>query len=305
MMIHIPRPLGTLKFLGAWLVPWRPAFGVRAAGSNLAFFVHHRDTIGRHIAKYGTHEPLVTRWMAEFLSAAPRGIAIDIGANLGWHAVHAARHPNVETLVAFEPDPFNAWLLERNLAENGIENVIVENRAVGAAPGVAKLHRYKGANYGRHSIAADHGYGSRSVPVTDLDGALAALGLAGRPVSLIKIDVEGYEPAVVEGASGTLGRTDALIVEYSPDLSRAGGLSTNDMMQRLQAAGFAPFVLLPDSGTTRTDAGELARLDGNTDVIWVKSARLGALAHGMNERSRGSMSLLDIAEKNKRVVKAL
>jgi FkbM family methyltransferase len=119
--------------------------------------------------------------MAEFLSAAPRGIAIDIGANLGWHAVHAARHPNVETLVAFEPDPFNAWLLERNLAENGIENVIVENRAVGAAPGVAKLHRYKGANYGRHSIAADHGYGSRSVPVTDLDGLeSAAEGLVER-----------------------------------------------------------------------------------------------------------------------------
>jgi FkbM family methyltransferase len=270
-MIHLPRPLGTLKFLGAWLVPWRPAFCVRAAGSDLAFFVHHRDTIGRHIAKYGTHEPLVTRWMAEFLNAAPRGIAIDIGANLGWHAVHAARHPNVETLVAFEPDPFNAWLLERNLSQNGIENVIVENRAVGATPGAAKLHRYKGANYGRHSIAADHGYGSRTVPVTDLDGALAALDFA--------------------------------VVEYSPDLSRAGGLSTDDMMQRLQSAGFAPFVLLPDGGTTRTDAGELARLAGSTDVIWVKTARLTALARGMNERGRGSMSLLDIAEANKRVVK--
>jgi FkbM family methyltransferase len=302
-MIHLPRPFGTLKFLGAWLVPWRPAFCVRAAGSDLAFFVHHRDTIGRHIAKYGTHEPLVTRWMAEFLNAAPRGIAIDIGANLGWHAVHAARHPNVETLVAFEPDPFNAWLLERNLSENGIENVIVENRAVGATPGVAKLHRYKGANYGRHSIAADHGYGSRTVPVTDLDGALAALDFADRPVSLIKIDVEGYEPAVIGGASKTLDRTDALIVEYSPDLSRAGGLSTDDMMQRLQSAGFAPFVLLPDGGTTRTDAGELARLAGSTDVIWVKTARLTALARGMNERGRGSMSLLDIAEANKRVVK--
>ena len=304
-MIHIPRPLGTLQFLGAWLVPWRPAFGVRAAGSNLAFFAHHRDTIGRHIAKYGTHEPLVTQWMAEFLSAAPRGIAIDIGANLGWHAVHAARHPNVETLVAFEPDPFNAWLLERNLAENGVENVIVENRAVGATPGVAKLHRYKGANYGRHSIAADHGYGSRSVPVTDLDGALAALGLADRPVSLIKIDVEGYEPAVIDGATKTLGRTDALIIEYSPDLSRAGGLSTNDTMQRLQTAGFEPFLLMPGGGTARTSAGELASLQGSTDVIWVKSARFDALIPGMHMRSRGLMSLLDIAEANKRVVKPL
>ena len=304
-MIHIPRPVGTLQFLGAWLVPWRPAFRVRAAQSNLAFFVHHRDTIGRHIAKYGTHEPLVTRWIADFLNAAPRGIAIDIGANLGWHALHAARHPHVEILVAFEPDPFNAWLLERNVAENNIENVIVDTRAVGAAPGVARMHRYKSANYGRHSIAADHGYGARTVPVTDLDGALVALGLADRPVSLIKIDVEGYEPAVIEGAGKTLDRTDALIVEYSPDLSRIGKLSTDRMMQQLQAAGFTPFVLLPDGGTARTDVGQLTGLFGSADVIWVKNARLAALARGMNERSQGSMSLLDIAEANKGVVKPL
>jgi FkbM family methyltransferase len=189
---------------------------VRAAQSGLAFHVHHRDTIGRHIAKYGTHERLVTRWMAELLGAARRGIVVDIGANLGWHALHAARHPNVEMVVAFEPDPFNSWLLERNLAENQIGNVIVECRAVGAAPGMARLHRYKSANYGRHSLAADYGHGSRPVPVTDLDGALAALGLAGQRVALIKIDVEGYEPAVVAGANETLTRIDAVILESRP-----------------------------------------------------------------------------------------
>src|SRR3569832_1808131 len=82
----LPRPLGTLRFVAAWLVPWRPAFRTTAAQSKLKFHAHHRDASGRHIAKYGTHEPLVTRWMAEFLGAAPRGIVIDIGANLGWHA---------------------------------------------------------------------------------------------------------------------------------------------------------------------------------------------------------------------------
>ena len=57
---------------------------------------------------------------------------IDVGANLGWHAVHAAQHPSVEIVMAFEPDPFNAWLLDRNLTANGIENAIVSNAAVGA-----------------------------------------------------------------------------------------------------------------------------------------------------------------------------
>jgi FkbM family methyltransferase len=262
--------------------------------------VHHRDTIGRHIAKYGTHEPLVTRWMAEFLRVAGRGLMIDIGANLGWHTLHAAQTAGM--VVAFEPDPFNAWLLERNLVANGINNVVVETRAVGAAPGMATLYRYKTANRGRHSLAVDHGHGSRSVSVTDLDGALKGLGLAGRDVALIKIDVEGYEPAVIEGAKDTLTRSAAIILEYSPDLSRAGGLSTAGMHAQLAAANFAPFVLRARGGTSRTTVDELNAFVGSLDVIWVRAERQAALAHGMNERERDGLSLVAIAEQNKQIM---
>ena len=303
--LALPRPLETLMFLSAWLVPWRPAFRTHASESKLAFFVHHRDTIGRHIAKYGTHEPLVTRWMAEFLSAGRRGIVVDVGANLGWHALHAARQRNVEAVIAFEPDPFNCWLLERNLAENEIDKVIVDSRAVGAAPGIAKLYRYKSSNYGRHSLAADHGHGSRSVPLTDLDGALSGLGFGDRPVALIKIDVEGYEPEVIAGAQRTLERADAVILEHSPDMSSSGGLSAEDTSVRLQSWGFTPFVLCATGGTIRTNLEELRRLNGSLDVIWVRTERLPELARGMNERERGSLPLQVIAEQNKRVVKPI
>lgn len=303
--LRLPRPLGTLTFLAAWLVPWRPAYRIRAAHSGLSFFVHRRDTIGRHIAKYGTHEPLVTRWMAEYLDAARRGIVVDVGANIGWHAVHAARHPHVEAVVAFEPDPFNAWLLDRNLSENSIDNVIVDSRAAGAAPGLARLFRYKSANGGRHSLAADHGHGSRSVPVVDLDSALADIGFGDRTVALIKIDVEGYEPAVIAGAGKTLERTDAVILEYSPELSQAGGLSVSGMVARLHALNFTPFVMLAAGGTVRTDPGELESLSGSLDVIWVRTGRLPELARGMNEQPRGTLTIQAIAEQNMRIVKAI
>lgn len=303
--LPLPRPLGTLRFLAAWLVPWRPAFRVRAARSKLAFFVHHRDTIGRHIAKYGTHEPLLTHWLAGFLNVARHGIVVDIGANLGWHALHAALNPNVETVVAFEPDPFNAWLLERNLAENRIDKVIVDGRAVGDKAGVARLYRYKSSNFGRHSLLADYGHGSRAVPRTDLDSALDALGMGDRPVAVIKIDVEGYEPAVIAGARKTLERTDAVIVEYSPDLSRAGGLSTDDMLARLQSWGFAPFVLGSSGGTMRTNIEELRRFTGSLDLIFVRTDRVAQLAAGINERERGPLSLQTIAEENMRVMKPI
>jgi len=69
---------------------------------------------------------------------------IDVGANIGWHAIHAAMHDEVETIVAFEPDAFNAWLLDRNLAVNAIDKVIVQTCAVGTQRGVIRLYRYKG-----------------------------------------------------------------------------------------------------------------------------------------------------------------
>jgi FkbM family methyltransferase len=274
-MVRFPRPAGTLSFLLAWLVPWRPAFRARAAGSNLSFYAHRRDGIGRHIAKYGAHEPLLTQWIARHLATSAHGIVVDVGANLGWHALHAAQHEAVDTVVAFEPDSFNAWLLDRNLTLNGIEKVIVCAAAVGAQCGSARLHRYKGSNRGRHSILANYGLGSRRIPMSDLDSALAALGLSDQRILVLKIDVEGYEPAVIEGAQRTLSRTDVAIVEHSPDLSRTGGLSADTMLDRLQACGLIPHRLTRGGGVEKLAIGDLRQLVGQMDVIWIRAGEAG------------------------------
>jgi FkbM family methyltransferase len=305
-MLNIPRPIGTFAFLMAWLIPWKSVFRVRAGAQKLVFFAHRRDTIGRHIAKYGTHEPLLTKWLADYLEAAPAALVVDVGANIGWHALHAAQHNNVEAVVAFEPDTFNAWLLERNLAANEIDKVIVNACAVGREAGVARLFRYKSSNFGRHSIVNDYGYGGRAVPITDLDGALERLGFGERAISVIKIDVEGYEPAVLAGAHKTLERTEAVIVEYSPDLSSGGGLSAEVMLDQLSRAGFVPFLMRHDGGTVRIGAENLQRLDGTIDVIWARPDRwTSEVARAMKQRTRDKLSLLEIAEQNKRVKKPI
>jgi FkbM family methyltransferase len=269
-MIRIPRPIGTLTFLLAWLVPWRPAFRVRAEPSKLSFFVHRRDAAGRHIAKYGHHESLLTQWMSDYLSHSSQGIFVDVGANLGWHVAHAAQKEAVETVVAFEPDPFNAWLLDRNLSLNRVGKAVVSNCAVGAQCGVVTLHRYKSSNYGRHSVLTDYGNESRSVPVTDLDSALDGIGLADRRVLILKIDVEGYEPAVIAGAKQTLARTDVVILEYSPDLSRSGGLSVDAMLDGLHVAGFVPHTLAADGRVAAVAFGDLRKIEGQVDLIWFR-----------------------------------
>ena len=163
-------------------------------------------------------------------------------------------------------------MLDRNLTANGIENAIVSNAAVGARSSNIRLHRYKSSNYGCHSLLTDYGYGSCMVPIVDLDSALHQLGLADRPVSVLKIDVEGYEPAVIAGATKTLERTGAVILEYSPDLSSTGGLAGHDMLDSLFNAGFQPFALDEQGRAVPVSAGELRSFNGQMDLVMIKTA---------------------------------
>jgi FkbM family methyltransferase len=247
------------------------------------------------------HEPLLTQWIAEFLDLGADALVIDVGANLGWHAVHAAKHSNVETVVAFEPDRFNAWLLERNVAANGLRNVILDSRCVGARPGIARLYRYKSSNAGRHSLTADYGFGSSLMTMTDLDGALEDLGLGCRPVGLMKIDVEGYEPAVIAGASRTLERTTAVVLEHSPDWSDSGGISASDGLRRLSELNFVPFVLMSTGGIARTDFAALFEFKGSLDIIFLHAARMHELSPALRESIGMAPPLREVAERNKRM----
>jgi FkbM family methyltransferase len=272
--MRIPRFSGTMAFLFACVTPWRWAFRVKSYPSKLSFYVHRKDVNGRHIAKYGAREPLLTAWMCDYLnSSQSKGIFVDVGANLGWHAIHAARCAAVKRVVAFEPDAFNTWLLDRNLSLNDIENVVVFNCAIGAAAGTAHLHRYKPSNLGRHSLLAQYGFGSRIVPILTLDGALDAIGLRESHVLILKIDVEGYEPAVIAGAARTLARTDVVVSEWSPSLSRSGGLSIVEMLNQLTDFGFMPHMLSSEGKINPVGPSELVDVDDQVDVIWIKANR--------------------------------
>jgi hypothetical protein len=119
---------------------------------------------------------------------------------------------------------------------------------------------------------ANYGFGSRLVPLVDLDSALAQLGLAEQPVNILKIDVEGYEPAVIAGATKTLERTAAVILEYSPDLSRAGGLSGPEMVDRLLSAGFHSFALDEQGAAIPVSIEKLRSFEGQMDLVMIKPA---------------------------------
>jgi hypothetical protein len=146
-----------------------------------------------------------------------------------------------------------------------VTKAIVSVSAVGAESGLTRVYRYRNTNYGRPTLLADHGYGSTEVPLTNLDSALDKFGLGKARVLVLKIDVEGYEPAVIVGAARTLTRTDAVVLEYSADLGNVAA-----MIERLAAAGFTPHRFGDGCDVVPIPVGELRAVEGQMDVIWLR-----------------------------------
>src|SRR5262249_53151407 len=97
-------------------------------------------------------------------------------------------------------------------------------------------------------------------------------GFEDRPIHILKIDVEGCEPGVIAGAKRALARTAVVISEFSPTLSRAGGLSPEEMLASLDAAGFKPFGLGLRTALNRLQLEPLRQSQGQRDIIWMKAS---------------------------------
>jgi len=184
-----------------WLVRRLAAGRVRtkyAAGAVVAVDPH--DYVGWAIFKTGAYEPQ-TLGLALRLMAAEPGLFVDVGAHFGWYtcAVAVLAGTNV---IAIEADAENCAALRANLALNRFQNVAVCNTAVGPEPALLALSRRSVGNSGTVTVAANPAAGGGSqnwVASVTLENLLNELVRpAARPV-VLKIDVEGFEPAALAG----------------------------------------------------------------------------------------------------------
>ena len=174
----------------------------------------------------------------------PAGVVLDVGANAGSFAVTIGRTRPGATVHAFEPVPRTFDILKANLARNGVANVRAHNSAVGNTAGAVVM---TGAVTGSavNYVLVGGGQGV-TVPCAVLDQFLADHGID--TVDFLKIDVEGYEPKVLQGLSGTLaaGRVRRLLIEVIPALLRRQGASVEAVVAALHPHGYRLFALAPD-----------------------------------------------------------
>lgn len=155
----------------------------------------------------GTSEPEEQRWLAEHVSAGDVGY--DIGANIGFHTLVLANLVGSRGRVfSFEPLPANAAQLRRNVALNGLGNVVVVEAAVSSVDGVVPFDA-SGADRERGRIVES---AAMTVESLSLDLWIARTGVPAP--NAMKIDVEGAELDVLAGARETIRRSlPALLVE--------------------------------------------------------------------------------------------
>jgi FkbM family methyltransferase len=160
---------------------------------------HTNDTyIGRSLDLYGEFSEGETEIFQQLLR--PGMTVVDAGANIGAHTLYFARAVGqTGRVLAFEPQRVLYQMLCGNIALNGLRNVRAENAALGAEAGtllVPQLDYTKGGNFGGVPLGEwKHG---EEIPVRTLDSYVLS------SCHLIKIDVEGMERVVLEGAADVL-----------------------------------------------------------------------------------------------------
>jgi len=196
--------------------------------------------IGLNIVR-GTYEQDEIAFVQRRLK--PGDVVVDAGAHIGFFTMQMASLVGPGGRVyAFEPCDTNAELLERSIRENHFEDRIVFQRAaLGAASGAAVLTfavetlNTGGAYLLRDGTAALAGNVARKVAVVALDEAHLA-----RPVRFIKLDVEGAEPLVLEGAERILARDRPLILSelHPAQLQRASGIGVDEYLALIRGMGY-------------------------------------------------------------------
>jgi len=197
-----------------------------------------KDIIQRGIYN-GTYEVEETHWVQTVLH---RGMTfVDVGANVGYYTwLAVSRIGKAGRSIACEPSPAAFERLQTIAAANRMMNVRCVNSALGSQDGTLVLH-VPPESYGNHNpsvISYCDGMTAVSVPMTTLDALLTHEGID--TVDLLKLDVEGYELSVLQGAADSIraGRIRMVLCEFYGDMLERAGTSAEALERWFRDNGF-------------------------------------------------------------------
>ena len=175
----------------------------------------------------------------------PGDTFLDIGANVGWVTEKASWLVGSRGEVhSFEPSPSTVCYLRRRVSSLGLKNVIVNQFALGKTPGVAVLHEFS-ENFGGSSSLAlgantapgQHLAAETPIEIQTLDAYVKSRAIDN--IRMMKIDVQGAEMQVLQGASELFSdQHPILFVEIEQGASVAFGYTAKDLLETIIGLGY-------------------------------------------------------------------
>jgi FkbM family methyltransferase len=184
---------------------------------------------------FDLYEPAKMAAVRHFLK--PGMTFVDVGGNKGDFALLAARITGRSgTVLCFEPEPENCHWIRKSIELNGYENINLNEIALSDRDGTAQL--YLGRKSGWHTLLSGQqrsDAGTILVRTAMLDSILAKLSIAH--IDVMKIDVEGAELQVLEGARKTLWANSRIVLLL--DVHPRMGVNPKQVGSLLTKMGFS------------------------------------------------------------------
>ena len=224
----------------------KPFVETRLAKSRLTALAPWADQLGSVVVTFGDSEPDVFRFLA--CCAADRrageNLFVDVGANLGVFSLRIAeRFPDMK-VIAFEPNPAIARLLRENARRNGLTaRIDLREVALGDRDVSTRLQTVPGDS--GVSTVTDRADAGEPVEMRRLSTEISLEDW--RRIAVLKIDVEGFELGVLQGAEPLFAQhLPILTYEVNrPELS-ARGLEPRVLGDFLRRVGYQKILALGD-----------------------------------------------------------
>lgn len=232
---------GKLRILHLLHKFFRNHIKVKASNGTVLQLVP-KDYISGQIIFNKAYEPLSLSLALELLKDT-EGCFLDVGANIGLYSSTIAKsYPNKQ-IIAIEPEENNFKLLNKNVLTNAKNNrLIILNVAVGESVKLIQLECPVKNNTGTFRVVTDgqiENIENRYYPMLDLNTVLQELN--ADKISLMKIDIEGYEMEAFKGMDWLKEyKPEHIIIEYSDYVSRTGILA-EDILNYLTEKGYKAY----------------------------------------------------------------
>lgn len=190
---------------------------------------------------------------------------IDIGANIGLHSLTAARSNSQIEIYSFEPEIENYQNFIKNIALNEYLNIRPFKMGLGNFTGNFSLNINENWNKGKHSIKVSFGEINKkiNIPLTKLDCFEENIKCE---FLLIKIDVEGFEKEVIEGAKHIVANTKNIIIIIELLIEINGDSTCEVIFEDLKQSNFGLVYKI----TTDNELIKVLSFDGSADYVFIK-----------------------------------